>query len=409
LPRTFGPARPTFHTTVAPRFAARGAMARGRLDPRRVQRRISLIMFDPDFETLSALGLTPALASTAAAAAATLMSANETADCTLFRISEVHRETVVVHDGHACRSARPVPKLRRSLADDDSALVVGDWVLGTVDAGAETWIHVRVEPSSAIARRDGDGHRHPIVSNVDTALLVMGLDDDFNPRRMERYLALVHDSEVLPVVVLTKADVLADDPRQLDAQLEALRRRISAEVDVVAVNATQPSARDALAPYLERGRTLVMLGSSGAGKSTLTNTLLGRAVQDTGAVREHDSHGRHTTTARSLHLLPGGACVIDTPGVRTLRPDAGEAAIAGAFADVAALAVHCRFRDCAHRGEPGCAVRAALDEDRLRNYHKLLRESRRDTLTALERQKQIAEWKARGRASRERMRDKRAG
>jgi ribosome biogenesis GTPase len=364
-------------------------------------------MFDPDFATLSALGLTPALVNKAAAAAATLAAATETADCTLFRIAEVHRETVVVHDGRAARSARPVPRLRRSLADDDCALVVGDWVLGAVDAGADTWIHERIEPSSAIVRRDSDGHRHPVVSNVDTALLVMGLDDDFNPRRLERYLALVHDSGVLPVVVLTKADVVAHDPRQLAAPIELLRGRVPADIDVVAVNATAPAARAALAPYLERGRTLVMLGSSGAGKSTLTNTLLGSAVQDTGAVREHDSRGRHTTTARSLHLLEGGACVIDTPGVRTLRPDTGEAAIAGAFADVAALAVHCRFRDCAHRDEPGCAVRAALDGDRLRNYHKLLRESRRDTLTALDRQKQVAEWKARGRAARERMRDKR--
>jgi ribosome biogenesis GTPase len=363
-------------------------------------------MFDPDFETLSALGLTPALASRAAAAATETATAAETADRKLFRITEVHRETVVVHDGHTCRSARPLPRLRRSLADDDCVLVVGDWVLGAVNADEEAWIEARVEPSSAIVRRDGDGHRHPVVSNVDTALLVMGLDDDFNPRRMERYLALVHDSEVLPVVVLTKADIAALVPQQLDTRIEWLRRRIPADVDVVAVNATEPQAKDALAPYLMRGQTLVMLGSSGCGKSTLTNTLLGSAVQDTGAVREHDGRGKHTTTARSLHLLPGGACVIDTPGVRALRPDAGEAAIAGTFADVAALAIHCRFRDCAHQAEPGCAVRAALDEDRLRNYHKLLRESRRDTLSALDRQKQLSEWKARGRAAREGLRDK---
>ncbi len=362
-------------------------------------------MFDLDFEALSALGLTPALASRAAAAAA---AATETNDCALFRVIEVHRETVVVHDGRACRSARPLPRLRRSLADDGCALVVGDWVLGAVDANSQAWIEARVEPSSAIVRLDGDGQRHQVVSNVDTALLVMGLDDDFNPRRMERYLALVHGCEVQPVIVLTKADVV-HDPEQLDAQIDVLRRRIPAEVDVVAVNATQPTATEALGHHLVRGRTLVMLGSSGAGKSTLTNTLLGSAVQDTGEVREHDSRGKHTTTSRSLHLLPCGACVIDTPGVRTLRPDASEAAIAGAFADVAALAIGCRFRDCAHRDEPGCAVRAALDEDRLRNYHKLLRESRRDTLTVLDRQKQLAEWKARGRAARERMRDKRGG
>lgn len=360
-------------------------------------------MFDPDFEALSALGLNEALASRAVAAAA----AGEGAELRLFRIIEVHRETVVVHDGAIGRTAWLLPRLRRFLADDESALVVGDWVLGTVDANGQPWIVLRVEPSSVIVRRDGDGIRHPVVSNVDTALLVMGLDDDFNPRRMERYLALVHDSAVLPVVVLTKADVVASDQGALDSRIAALRRRIPGGVDVLAVNATDPSAAQALADYLVRGRTLVLLGSSGAGKSTLTNTLLGSAVQDTGAVRAHDSRGKHTTTSRSLHLLPGGACVIDTPGVRTLRPDAGEAAIAGTFADVAALAVDCRFRDCAHRGEPGCAVRAGLDEDRLRNYHKLLRESRRDTLTALDRQKQLAEWKARGRAARERMRDKR--
>ena len=363
-------------------------------------------MFDLDFEALSALGLTPALAGRAAAAAAT---STDGADLRLFRIAEVHRESVIVRDAVAARIARPVPRLRRSLADDETALVVGDWVLAAVSARGQAWIEVRVEPSSTIVRRDGDGHRHPVVSNVDTALLVMGLDDDFNPRRMERYLALVHDSAVLPVVVLTKADVVAFDPEGLDSRIDALRRRLPGGVDVLAVNAMDPSAAQALDVYLERGRTLVMLGSSGAGKSTLTNTLLGSAVQDTGAVREHDSRGKHTTTSRSLHLLPGGACVIDTPGVRTLRPDAGEAAIAGTLADVAALARSCRFRDCAHRDEPGCAVRAGLAEDRLRNYHKLLRESRRDTLTVLDQHKQLAEWKARSRASRERMRDKRGG
>jgi ribosome biogenesis GTPase len=362
-------------------------------------------MFEFDFEVLSVLGLTPALAGKAAEAAATI---TVPASRTLFRIIEVHRETVVAHDGRLARSARPMPKLRRLLAEDDSALVVGDWVLGVNDDNAQTWIDARVPPSSTIVRRDGDGHRHPVVSNVDTALLVMGLDDDFNPRRMERYLALVHDSGVLPVIVLTKVDIVANDPRQVENHIETLRRRLPCHV-VFAVNATDPSANDALEPYLARGQTLVMLGSSGAGKSTLTNTLLGSDVQDTGAVREHDSRGSHTTTARSLRLLPGGACVIDTPGVRTLRPDAGETAVASTFADVVALAGECRFRDCAHRDEPGCAVRATLDEDRLRNYHKLLRESRRDTLTALDRLKEVAQWKARGRAARERLRDKRGG
>jgi ribosome biogenesis GTPase len=150
------------------------------------------------------------------------------------------------------------------------------------------------------------------------------------------------------------------------------------------------------------GQTLVLLGSSGAGKSTLTNSLLGWARQDTGAVREHDSRGKHTTTARSLHQLPSGACVIDTPGVRTLRPDVDAHTLGQLFEDVSSLAGTCRFRNCSHQDEPGCAVRAHVNPERLKNYHKLLRESRRDSMGALERQQQLAKWKVRSRAGRQR-------
>ena len=162
-----------------------------------------------------------------------------------------------------------------------------------------------------------------------------------------------------------------------------------------------------MAPWLTPGHTAVLLGSSGAGKSTLTNTLAARTLQDTGPVRVHDQRGQHTTTARSLHLLPGGACVIDTPGLRALRPDADEAALSAGFKDIARLALHCRFRDCRHAGEPGCAVGVEVAPDRVRNYHKLLREARRDTLSALDRQHQLAQWKARGRAGAQRARMKR--
>ena len=296
----------------------------------------------------------------------------------------------------------------RALSDEGTALAVGDWVLAVRDAYGETWIEARVPPSSHIARRDGDGGAHPVVSNVDTALLLMGLDDDFNPRRLERYLALVHGDAIVSVVVLTKVDVAAPSADELDRRLALLDGRVPPHVEIFAVNALGASAAHALRGYLGRGQTLVLLGSSGAGKSTLTNTLLGAAVQDTGPVRAHDSRGKHTTTSRSLHLLPGGACVIDTPGLRTLRPDTDEATIAATFDDVEALAAQCRFRDCAHAEEPGCAVREGIGVDRLRNYHKLLREMRRDTLTALDRQRQRAEWKARGRAADVRMRAKRS-
>lgn len=354
-----------------------------------------------DFEGLSSLGLTPVLAGSALGVAAPDTTTR------LMRVTEVHRETVVLHDGERERSARPLPRLVRSLAEEGTALAVGDWVVVEPDMQGASWVAQRVPPVSRIVRRDGDSHRHPVVSNVDTALIVMGLDDDFNLRRLERYLALVHGEAIVPVIVLTKRDIATPTAEALDARLDALRARIPATVDVVAVNATHESAALALAGYLGRGQTLVLLGSSGAGKSTLINTLLGAQVQDTGGVRASDGRGKHTTTARSLHRVPGGACVIDTPGVRALRPDTDEASLRRSFADIEALAGRCRFRDCRHQSEPGCAVREGVDADRLRNYHKLAREMRRDTMSALDRQRQVAMWKARGRLANERMKAKR--
>jgi ribosome biogenesis GTPase len=351
---------------------------------------------------LSALGLTPALANRAVALAAADAQPYE-----MLRITAVHRSTVGVHDGRAERSARALPRLARTLQEEGTGLAVGDWVLATCDAYGETWLESRIPASSHIARRDGDGRVHPLVSNVDTALLVMGLDDDFNPRRLERYLALVHRDGVTPVVVLTKADIATPTEAALQQRLALLEGRVSPDVGVCAVNAMDPSAARALSHYCARGQTLVLLGSSGAGKSTLTNTLLGAPVQDTGAVRSSDGRGKHTTTSRTLHCLPGGACVIDTPGLRALRPDADEASLAAAYDDIGALAARCRFRDCRHADEPGCAVREGVGADRLRNYHKLLREVRRDTLTALDRQRQVAMWKERGRAAKVRMKAKR--
>ena len=346
----------------------------------------------------------PALANRAAATAAEFEDSANAQQ--LMRLTEVHRETVRLHDGAGEHSARALPRLMRSLNDDETALAVGDWVLAAVDAHGDTWVHARVPPLSHLNRRDADGRRHPVVSNVDTALLVMGLDDDFNPRRLERYLALVQGSGVQPVVVLSKADVLPS-AAALEQRLAALHGRVPAHTEVLAVDATAAGTRERLLPWLGLGQTLVVMGSSGAGKSTLTNTLLGAAVQDTGAVREHDSRGKHTTTTRSLFRLPGGACVIDTPGLRALRPDADEDAVAATFGDIDRLRLQCRFRNCRHQDEPGCQVREGVDEDRLRNFHKLLREARRDTMTALERQQQMAVWKARGRAGRQRARQKR--
>jgi ribosome biogenesis GTPase len=208
---------------------------------------------------------------------------------------------------------------------------------------------------------------------------------------------------VASVVVLTKRDLCP----QADDRLAEVQASLPVDVPAVSVDAQGAEPAQALRDWLQPGQTLVLLGSSGAGKSTLTNALSERAAQDTGANRSGDSRGRHTTTARSMHLTPQGACIIDTPGLRTLRLDGDAAELNTAFDDIAVLALRCRFRDCSHADEPGCAVRDGVSAERLRNYGKLLREARRDTLTALERKDQQRSWKARGREVRARMATKR--
>jgi ribosome biogenesis GTPase len=312
------------------------------------------------------------------------------------RVTELHRATAVVADGEQEHDARVHPGLRHA------PLAVGDWV--AVEHGAdELWIHARMPPVTELSRRDSDGRSQALVSNVDTALLVMGLDGDFSLRRLERYLAMVTPAGIWPVVVLTKADLCASS----DERRAEVSSRIGTHVDVHAVNALERSAAVALTPYLASGQTLVLLGSSGAGKSTLTNALLGAAVQATDEVRTHDSRGRHTTTTRSLHRIPGGACVIDTPGLRGLAPDIDEASLAASFRDIQALAGVCRFRDCRHHDEPGCAVRAGVAPDRLANYQKMLRDIRRESMTPLQRRELLSMWKARHKAAAARMKLKR--
>ena len=351
-------------------------------------------MQELDFARLRPIGLSLAMARAIALVREELAGAP-------LRVIEVHRETLRVHDGVTEFSSRVMPRLQRRLVDDGDALAVGDWLLAECDRHGDWWAHTRIPPQTQLARRDMHGMPQVFASNVDTALLVMGLDADFSPRRLERYLALVQGSGVEPVIVLSKADLCA---AEIEHRLDTLRTRLPAGLNIAAINALDSGAVSQLAPWLAAGQTLVMLGSSGAGKSTLTNTLLGTAVQDTGGVRQGDGRGRHTTTVRSLHLLPGGACVIDTPGVRTLRP-ATDVAGAG-FDDVMSLAHGCRFRDCRHDGEPGCAVRDAVQPDRLANFKKLGRELKRDTMSALERRDQLNLWKARSRSARARARDK---
>jgi ribosome biogenesis GTPase / thiamine phosphate phosphatase len=353
------------------------------------------------FERLRSIGLTPALIQELVALR------HDCAEPALMRVTEVQREGLTLHDGVAEHPARMLPALRATLAFDGEALAVGDWVLAQRNVQAEWWAHERVPPVNQLARRLHDGRdkvtRAVIVSNVDTALLVMGLDHDFSLRRLERFVALVQMARVTPVVVLTKADLCADAA----VRLAQVQRLLPPQAAVVAVNALDVATRQALSPWLQPGQTLVLLGSSGTGKSTLTNTLTGSDVAVTGANRADDSRGRHTTTARSLHATPQGACIIDTPGLRTLRLDGDASEVDAAFADIAQLAGQCRFRDCRHEDEPGCAVRGQVPPERLKNYNKLLREARRDSITALERKVQVQQWKSRSRHARIRAEGKR--
>ena len=322
---------------------------------------------------------------------------------TAMRVTEFHRDSVVLHDGDHESRGQALPALARTAALAGESLAVGDWVLARTDDYGALWVTARMAPVTQIARRASDGARQCLVSNVDTALLVMGLDGDFNLRRLERYLAMVQGAGVWPVVVLTKRDLVAS----ADAKTSDVIERVPADVPVQAVDARSPEVVTALTDNLGIGQTLVLLGSSGAGKSTLTNTLTGHHVQATGAVRDDDSRGRHTTRSRSLHPLPGGACVIDTPGLRGLQVDIDEDGLGASFADIMALAEQCRFRDCTHTDEPNCAVRAHTHPDRLSNYQKLKREIRRESMTFLDRRKQLAEWKARSRGAEQRMKMKR--
>ena len=343
------------------------------------------------------------------AAAQLRLAAMATEGTQPLRVTDVQRDALHLHDGEAEHPARVRPALLSALALQNDALAVGDWVLAAPDVHGQWWVHDRMPPFTRLARRLHDGRdkvtRTVIAANVDTALLVMGLDHDFNPRRLERYLALVRLADVSALVVLTKADLCED----VDARLAQVRPLLPPDVAVLALCATADEPSRALQPWLDEGRTLVLLGSSGAGKSTLTNALVGQAVQRTGGTRVGDGRGRHTTTSRTLHLVPGGACIVDTPGLRTLRLDGESGDVAGAFDDIARLAPACRFRDCGQEGEPGCAVRDAVAPERLRNYRKLLREAQRDTLTALQRREQLAVWKQRSRSAREVGRHKRGG
>lgn len=286
------------------------------------------------------------------------------------RVVEQHRTGygVATRPGEIVR-VESLPEWQRPRFPSHQRPAVGDWVL------VEDGKIVALLPRRTAIKRGAAGehyHQQVIAANVDTVFVVCGLDADFNPRRIERYLLLVGSGGAQPVVVLTKADTTEYG----DQALAVLDELAAQDVPLFKVNALDTDSVSQLHPWLQAGHTAVLVGSSGVGKSTLTNTLLGHERMRTAAVRANDSRGRHTTTHRALLSLPSGACLIDTPGMRELKPTGEEVLDIAGFADVQALTTQCRFRNCVHSGEPGCAVEAALeagtlDPERLRNYLKL--------------------------------------
>ena len=317
----------------------------------------------------------------------------------LARVVEIQRDHLVVHDGVDAHAAVPWPALRVALDRQRDQLVVGDWVWWRSD-GDGGWVVARLPARNRITRRDPAGGRQGLVANIDTALLVMGLDHDFNLRRLDRFLVLAHSADARVVVVLTKADACAD-PQTAIARVRAHVGDARDDIAVVAVDGRTPAAAQALSPWLVRGSTLVTLGSSGAGKTTLSNTLTD-AASATHAVRDGDAHGRHTTTVRTLHRTAHGACLIDTPGLRQLWLDADADTLNGAFSEIGALALQCRYRDCRHAQEPGCAVREQVPPARLASFQKLMREAHRESTDIFQRRRQVAVMKQRTRENRAR-------
>ena len=302
------------------------------------------------------------------------------------RITAVHRNRYEALDEKGALDLRP----STDFLDAEDRPTIGDFVL--VD-------RVQMRPARLLPRKSLFKRKTPgkdrttqlIAANVDTAFIVSSCNDDLNTARIERYLSMVREAGVIPVIVLTKAD-LVDDP---DTYTDIARSAAGGAL-VETLNAKDPATLDPLRVWCGTGQTIALLGSSGVGKTTLMNALTG-AADDTGDIREDDAKGRHTTRSRTITALSDGGWIIDTPGMRELGLTDVTEGLDETFGDIADLAATCRFSDCAHQAEPGCAVQAAvtagdIDAERLARYDKLQREVRFNNETLAERRSRMKQW-----------------
>lgn len=291
------------------------------------------------------------------------------------RVVEVHRSGIRVVGPD---TDLQIPRFSSGEGDSETVATAGDWLL--LDGSSQRPVRMLDRKSLFQRRAPGKARKLQLIAaNIDTLFIVTSCNHEFNTARLERYLALAKEADVLPVVILTKTDI-ADDP---DTYLQAAKK-ISSDLLVEIVDARDPDSVSHLSGWCGAGETVALVGSSGVGKSTLVNTLSGTKKAETQAVREVDSKGKHTTSHRTFHQLPTGGWLLDTPGIRELQLTDVKEGIDEVFTDIVDLTVQCRFNNCTHQSEPGCAVQAALNKgelsaERLQNWQKLAAEELRNT------------------------------